>query len=56
MTDVSYYHGVAITSKILSTRISSPVYEYLFSYDGPWGHYKKFFKMSKGKEINILIK
>lgn len=40
--------GVALSTKIISTKIKSPVYEYLFSFYSPVGLVKNLLKTEEG--------
>lgn len=41
--------GIALTLKVLSTRISSPIYQYLFSYEAPFGMIKSLVEVEEGE-------
>ncbi|XP_066586450.1 juvenile hormone esterase-like [Prorops nasuta] len=48
LTDVMFTTGIALGNKVMSTRNFSPVYEYLFTYESPFGLMKNVFNVEKG--------
>ncbi|KAF7992375.1 hypothetical protein HCN44_001700 [Aphidius gifuensis] len=44
LSDVIFNHGTLLTARMLSSRITSPVYEYLFNYNTTFGFIKNIFK------------
>lgn len=56
MTDVGFFAGSAITAKILASRLSSPVYEYLFTFDSYMKVFNKLFNIDRGAiNLNLYI-
>ncbi|XP_011143002.1 esterase FE4 [Harpegnathos saltator] len=48
LDDVMFDTATALTLDVLSTRISSPIYEYIFSYEAPFGMMKSMFHVEDG--------
>ncbi|XP_012215980.1 esterase FE4-like [Linepithema humile] len=48
LDDVMFDVATALSLEILSTRISAPIYEYLFSYEAPFGMMKSLFQVEEG--------
>ncbi|XP_034942575.1 esterase FE4-like isoform X2 [Chelonus insularis] len=48
LTDVLFGYGTQLTSRIMSSRNSAPVYEYYFTYNAPFGFMKSLFKLEDG--------
>jgi len=49
LDDVMFDVATALSLEILSTRISAPIYEYLFSYKAPFGMMKSLFQVEEGE-------
>lgn len=49
LDDVMFDVATALSLEILSTRISAPIYEYLFSYEAPFGMMKSLFQVEEGE-------
>lgn len=47
-SDIFFNIGNMMSSKILSARIKSPIYKYLFSYYSAFGIMKNLFKQDAG--------
>lgn len=47
-SDIYFNAGVGLSSRIMASRIKSPVYEYLFTYYSPIGLMKNLFKVEEG--------
>lgn len=47
-SDIFFVAGILMSSRIMSAREKSPIYEYLFSYYAPFGIMKNLFKMEEG--------
>lgn len=41
--------GIALSLEVLSTRISSPIYQYIFSYEAPFGMIKSLVQVENGE-------
>lgn len=41
--------ATALSLDILSSRISAPIYEYIFSYEAPFGMMKTMFQVEDGE-------
>lgn len=41
--------AAALSLEVLSTRNSAPIYEYIFSYEAPFGMMKNLFHVEDGK-------
>lgn len=41
--------GIALSLEVLSSRISSPIYQYIFSYEAPFGMIKSLFQVENGE-------
>lgn len=41
--------ATALSLEILSSRISAPIYEYIFSYEAPFGLVKSLFHVEDGE-------
>ncbi|XP_014476726.1 PREDICTED: esterase FE4-like [Dinoponera quadriceps] len=48
LDDVMFDAAAALSLEILSSRISAPVYEYIFSYEAPFGLMKSLFHVEDG--------
>ncbi|XP_020279915.1 esterase FE4-like [Pseudomyrmex gracilis] len=48
LDDVMFDVPTALSLEILSSRISSPIYEYMFSYEAPFGMMKSLFHVEEG--------
>lgn len=53
LSDIFFDAGEFLSLDILKDRISGPIYEYLFTYEGPFGFMKSLFGISDG-ELNII--
>lgn len=49
LDDVMYDAATALSLEMLSSRISSPIYEYMFTYEAPFGIMKSMFHVEDGK-------
>lgn len=49
VSDVFFECGSMLTAKIMNSRLTSPVYQYLFNFEAPFGFMKALFKMEGGK-------
>lgn len=49
LSDIFFDAGELLSLDIMKNRISSPIYEYLFSYEAPTGFMKSLFGVSDGK-------
>lgn len=49
LSDVFFTYGSALTTKIMKSRMNSPVYEYLFNFYAPFGFMKTLMQMENGK-------
>ncbi|NP_001136104.1 carboxylesterase clade B, member 6 precursor [Nasonia vitripennis] len=47
-SDIFFVAGILMSSRIMSAREKSPIYEYLFSYYAPFGIMKNLFKKEEG--------
>lgn len=54
MSDIYFDAGVLLSLDIMKSRISAPIYEYLFSYEAPTGFMKSIFGVSDGKLFFLL--
>ncbi|XP_015609913.1 esterase FE4 [Cephus cinctus] len=45
-SDIYFTYGTAFSLKIMATYMKSPIYNYLFTYDGQLGFFKKFFRIN----------
>lgn len=41
--------GIALSLQVLSSRISSPIYQYIFSYEAPFGMIKSLMQVENGE-------
>ncbi|XP_070161017.1 esterase E4 [Polyergus mexicanus] len=48
LDDIMFDAATALSLDILSTRISAPIYEYIFSYEAPFGMIKTMFHVEAG--------
>ncbi|XP_012533535.1 esterase FE4 [Monomorium pharaonis] len=48
LDDVMFDAGIALSLEVLSSRISSPIYQYLFSYEAPIGMIKSLIHVEQG--------
>ncbi|EZA55321.1 Venom carboxylesterase-6 [Ooceraea biroi] len=48
LDDVMFDAAAALTLEVLSTRISAPIYEYIFSYEAPFGMMKNLYHVDDG--------
>ena len=48
LNDIYFNAGEFLSLDIMRNRISSPIYEYLFSYEGPIGFMKNLFGITNG--------
>lgn len=48
LNDIMFDAATAFTLDVLSSRISAPIYEYLFSYEAPFGMIKSLFQVEDG--------
>ncbi|XP_063987723.1 esterase FE4-like [Diachasmimorpha longicaudata] len=48
LTDVFFGCGSMLTAKVMNSRLTSPVYQYLFNFEAPFGFMKALFKMEGG--------
>lgn len=49
LSDIFFDAGELLSLDIMKNRISSPIYEYLFSYEAPTDFMKSLFGVSDGK-------
>lgn len=49
MDDVMFNSASMLTLDILSLRKSAPIYEYIFSYEAPFGMMKNLFHVEEGE-------
>ncbi|KAL0125897.1 hypothetical protein PUN28_004753 [Cardiocondyla obscurior] len=48
LDDVMFDAGIALSLEVLSSRISSPIYQYIFSYEAPFGMIKSLLEVEEG--------
>ncbi|XP_032674579.1 esterase FE4-like [Odontomachus brunneus] len=48
LDDIMFDAATALSLEILSSRISAPIYEYIFSYEAPFGMLKSLFHVEDG--------
>ncbi|KMR05274.1 esterase fe4 [Lasius niger] len=48
LDDIMFDAATALSLDVLSSRISAPIYEYLFSYEAPFGMIKTLFQVEDG--------
>lgn len=48
LSDIFYNAGELLSVDIMKGRISAPIYQYLFSYEAPFGFTKTMFGVSDG--------
>ncbi|XP_071559330.1 esterase FE4 [Temnothorax nylanderi] len=48
LDDVMFDAGIALSLEVLSSRISSPIYQYIFSYEAPFGMIKSLVQVEVG--------
>lgn len=48
LDDVMFDAGIALSLEVLSSRISSPIYQYIFSYEAPFGMIKSLVQVENG--------
>lgn len=53
LDDVMFDAGIALSLEVLSTRISSPIYQYIFSYEAPFGMIKSLMQVENG-ELQVV--
>ena len=53
LDDVMFDAGIALSLEVLSSRISSPIYEYIFSYEAPFGMIKSLVQVEDG-ELRVM--
>lgn len=51
MSDVLFSVPVAMSAKIINSINTSPVYQYNFNFEAPFGSLKSLFNFEKGKLI-----
>lgn len=49
LDDIMFDAATALSLDVLSSRISAPIYEYLFSYEAPFGMIKTLFQVEDGE-------
>jgi len=49
LDDVMFDAAAALTLEILSSRNSAPIYEYMFSYEAPFGLMKSLYHVEDGE-------
>lgn len=49
LDDIMFDAPTALSLEILSSRNSAPIYEYIFSYEAPFGMMKSLFHVEDGK-------
>lgn len=54
LADVLFVAGELMSLDILKDRISAPIYEYLFSYEAPFGFMKSIFGITDGETAFFL--
>jgi len=55
LDDVMFDVGIALSLEVLSSRISSPIYQYIFSYEAPFGMMKSLFQVEDG-ELQVSVR
>lgn len=53
LDDVMFDAGIALSLEVLSSRISSPIYQYIFSYEAPFGMIKSLVQVENG-ELRVM--
>ncbi|KYN20565.1 PREDICTED: esterase FE4-like [Trachymyrmex cornetzi] len=48
LDDVMFDAGIALSLEVLSSRISSPIFQYIFSYEAPFGMIKSLVQVEDG--------
>jgi len=55
LDDVMFDAGIALSLEVLSSRISSPIYQYIFSYEAPFGMIKSLVQVEDG-ELRVSVR
>lgn len=54
LDDVMFDAGIALSLEVLSSRISSPIYQYIFSYEAPFGMIKSLVQVEDGELRRVM--